>query len=320
MLSRRTCLLAGTLLGGALPAPAESGRQRVLSALPALHALTAALCTGTAVDAVRLPAKAAVPMEALANALSRQDADVFRGAHAVVTLGSLWRADPLFRAARAHNLRLVDIDAAYAWDDGRLGLAVMRLPVNEFTAGDTGAPAAGLSPFAWLSPINAMRMAGAIASDLARLSPGDAQQIKRNLAELEGRIRRLKADCGARLAKVADPRVASLADEFVYLFEDFGIPVDGWFVKQDVAWTDADRAKFTQHLRQRDLRVVVHKWMPSDTIQRAITDAGARLLVLDTGNPGLWANAAMSYEALVQANLVALLSGFEPQTPKEHAP
>ena len=311
MFSRRCCLLAGTLLAGSLPAQAEGGRHRVLTALPALQALTAALCNATSIDAVRLPSQAAVPMEALANALSRQDTAAFREAEAVVTLSSLWRADPLFRTARGHNLRLIEIDAAYSWDDAKLALAVMHPPANEFFTDDTGAPKNGLSPFAWLSPINAMRMAGAVAGDLARLSPVDAPRIKRNLAELETRIRRLKADCGARLAKLADPRLASLADEFVYLFEDFGLLVEGWFIKQDVEWTDADRSAFTRYLRQRDIRVVVHKWMPNDKIHSAITEAGARLLVLDAGNPGLWANAAVGYEALVQSNLDALLSAFE---------
>lgn len=84
------------LLGIPLSAYADTGKQQVLVALPAVYALTSALGAGTALEVVRVPPDAAVPMESQANALSRLDAAVFQQAEAVVTLSSLWRADPLY--------------------------------------------------------------------------------------------------------------------------------------------------------------------------------------------------------------------------------
>ncbi|WP_338491246.1 zinc ABC transporter substrate-binding protein [Pseudomonas trivialis] len=160
-----------------------------------------------------------------------------------------------------------------------------------------------------------MRMSALIAADLARLSPDDAPRIARNLAALDGRIRQLKADYGDRLLKVPDLRVLSLTSEPVYLLGEFGVYVDGWFVRQDIDWTDADRAALTRYLRERDIRVVVHKWAPDARIVRAIEDGGARLLILDIGNPGMLANKANSYEALLSSNLDALLAAFAPASP-----
>ncbi|KQV22568.1 metal ion ABC transporter substrate-binding protein [Pseudomonas sp. Root329] len=298
------------VLGNPLSAFADTGRQQVLVALPAVYALTSTLSDGTTLKVVRLPTDAAVPMESQANALSRLEPAVFQQATAVVTLGSLWRADPLYTTARRHNLRIVEIDASHSWDTVKPGVAVARVPSNDVPWATERDVDGGLSPYAWLGPVNAMRMSAIIATDLARLSPFDAPRIERNLTAIEGRLRQLKANYGARLMAVPDLRVLSLANEFIYLFGEFGVFVDGWFVRQDIDWSDTDRAALTQYLRENDIRVVVHKWAPDEKIAKAIHDGGARLLILDTGNPGILADPATGYDALLRSNLDALLTAF----------
>lgn len=304
--------LLALLLGGAPSAFAEVGQPQVLVALPALYALTAALGEGTHIEVVRVPMDAAMPMESQANALSRLDPTVFQKAVAVVTLSSLWRTDPLYATARRHNLRIVEIDASHSWDNLKPGVAVTRVPANDVPWADVRTGEGAPSPYAWLGPINAMRMSALIAADLARLSPTDAPRIALNLATLDDRIRQLKADYGDRLLKVTDLRVLSLTSEPVYLLGEFGVYVDGWFVRQDIDWTDADRAALTRYLRERDIRVVVHKWAPDARIAQAIKDGGAQLLILDIGNPGMLANKANRYETLLSSNLDALLAAFAP--------
>jgi len=315
-MSRRPWLaMLVLLLGNPLSAFADTGRQQVLVALPAVYALTSTLSDGTTLKVVRLPADSAVPMESQANALSRLEPAVFQQATAVVTLGNLWRADPLYTTARRHNLRIVEIDASHSWDTVKPGVAVARVPSNDVPWVTERDVDGGLSPYAWLGPVNAMRMSAIIATDLARLSPPDAPRIERNLAALEGRLRQLKANYGARLLAVPDLRVLSLADEFTYLFGEFGIFVDGWFVRQDIDWSDADCTALTRYLRERDIHVVVHKWAPDARIAKAIEDGGARLLILDAGNPGMLTDAANGYEALLSSNLDSLLTAFAPPGP-----
>lgn len=303
-------MLVLVLMASASCAQAQAGRQRVLAALPVLHALAAELTAETTIDAVCLPPGAAVPLQSQAGALSRVDASVFQEGSAVITLGSLWRADPLYAAARRHNLRIIDIDASHSWDASTPAVTVIRVPANDvpWVQRDNGSGA--WSPYGWLGIGNALRMATIIAGDLARLSPPDAPRIAANLAALESRMRVLKADYAARLSPLQDLRVLSLADEFIYLYAEFGIYVDGWFVRQDVEWRDADRAALTQYLREHGIRVVVHKWQPDAGIAKAIADGGARLVILDAGNPGVLADADQRYEVLMRANLDALLAAF----------
>lgn len=312
------------LLGATTSVLADTTQPRVLVALPALHALTASLCQGTRITAVRIPADAAVPMQSQANALSRLDPGVFQQADAVITLSSLWRADPLYAAARRHNLRIVEIDASRSWDPVKPGVAITQAPANDVPwAAADDQPSAEPSPHAWLGPVNAMRMSAIIAADLARLSPEDAPRIARNLSTLENRLRQLKADYGLRLAQIPDLRVLSLADEFIYLFGEFDIFVDGWFVRQDIDWSQADREALTRYLRERDIKVVVHKWPPDAAITQAIEAGGARLLILDAGNPGVLDDPGKPYDDLMRADLDALLAGFAPSSqavPAVHQP
>lgn len=309
-------LLLAFLLGMTASVLADTAKPRVLVALPALYALIASLSQGTHIETVRIPGDAAVPMESQANALSRLDPGVFQQADAVITLSSLWRADPLYAVARRHNLRIVEIDASRSWDPVKPGVAVTRTPVNDVPWATAEEPGQGEpSPYAWLGPINAMRMSAIIAADLARLSPEDAAQIARNLDTLENRLRQLKADYGPRLAQILDLRVLSLAGEFTYLFGEFDIFVDGWFIRQDVDWSPADRDALTRYLRERDIKVVVHKWAPDAAIAQAVEAGGARLLVLDAGNPGILANASKSYDELLRADLDAVLAAFAPSQP-----
>jgi hypothetical protein len=56
--------------------------------------------------------------------------------------------------------------------------------------------------------------------------------------------------------------------------------------------------------------------MPSDAIQAAIAAAGARLVVLQSGDPGIVADDALAPEGLqqiLQGNLAALTSALEPR-------
>lgn len=290
---------------------ADSARPRVLVALPALYALTAQLCEGTQIDVQRLPPDRPVPMQSLASALNRLGGRPFEQGVAVVTLSSHWPADPLYGSARRQNLRIVEIDASRAWDPHQPALAVLRVPANDVPWAASTRAEAGVSPFVWLSPVNGLRLAALIAADLVRLAPDEASRITTNLRRLEAGVRCLKAEYGARAVALNDARVLSLASEFTYLFDDFGLYVEGWFVRQDIDWSDADLRALTQYLRERDLRVVVHKWAPSTQIAAAIRAAGASLVVLDTGDPGLFADPTVRYEAFLRHNLDSLLSAFE---------
>lgn len=306
-------LLVSLLAAAAAQVHAQSVHT-VLTTLQATYSITSALAAGTGIRVVNVPAQGSV-MDSQAFALTRVDDAIFKEAEAVVGISRLWRDDPLYAAARARNLRIVNIDAVSPWNPSESGVSVIRRPVSDVPWVPRQADVdPGLSRFIWLSLTNATRMAELVAADLERLSPADAPHIGKNLNAFTTSMRRMKADYGARFAGLADPRVLSLADEFVYLLSDLGVFVDGWFIKQDVNWTDSDRAALTAYLKEHGVRVVVHKWEPDPGIASAIAAAGAKLVVLDAGDPGGVARTGPlpveGYQALMRANMEGLLSAL----------
>lgn len=292
------------------------GNHTVLTSLQATYSIAAALAEGTSLRLLTVPPEATV-MESQAFALSRLPEAIFREAEAVVTLSKLWREDPLFPLARSRNVRIVNIDATFSLSGVGPAVSVIRRPVTDvpWEPAIEGDP--GLSRYIWLSPTNATRMAELIAADFSRLVPADEQRIGANLAAFTQSMRELKADYGGRFARLADARVFSLAEEFVYLYSELGVFVDGWFIKQDINWTQADYDALTAYLKDHELHVVVHRWQPDAKVTAAIAAAGAKIAILDVGDIGPSAKGgALSqrgYQELMKTNMETLLEALSPQ-------
>ena len=304
-------LVAAGLLLSALPGHAQDDGILVLTALPATYSVTHALAEGTSIVVENLPERGR-RMSALPNLL-RQSADRYADtlarADAVVTIGKLWRDDPLFIAARSYNVRVVDIDATKPWSTTLEGISVALEPRRNAPWADAHDSPREPSVHYWLSPANGARMAEIIASDLARLAPDDRLIVETNLAELRRELLGLKFEYELRFAELADVTVFALASEFVYLTSDMGLYVDAWFVKQDIDWTDADLAAFGAYVRDNGIGVVVHKWEPDERIAAAIEGAGARIVILDTLEGGIVEDGRLmprSYLELIRSNLEAL--------------
>ncbi len=302
--------VAGLLLP-ALPGHAQDDEILVLTALPSTYSVTHALAEGTSIVVENLPERGR-RMSALPNLL-RQSADRYADtlarADAVVTIGKLWRDDPLFIAARSYNVRVVDIDATKPWSTTLEGISVALEPRRNAPWAEADDSPREPSVHYWLSPANGARMAEIIASDLARLAPDDRTIVETNLAELRRELLGLKVEYELRFAELADVTVFALASEFVYLTSDMGLYVDGWFVKQDIDWTDADLAAFGDYLRDNGIGVAMHKWEPDERIRAVIEAAGARLVVLDTLDAGIVEDGRLmpeSYLELMRDNLESL--------------
>ncbi len=165
----------------------------------------------------------------------------------------------------------------------------------------------------WLSPINAARAAEIVARDLIRLFPADSAQIEGNLAGFRAAMLDLKREYDTKLATVDDVTVMALAPDFVYLTNDFGLFVDGYFLKQDRDWTDADLAAFEAYLADRAISAVLHKWEPDPPIMAAIEAAGASLVVLDPIDAGPVEDGVLipdGYQRQLEANLEAVYTAL----------
>jgi ABC-type Zn uptake system ZnuABC Zn-binding protein ZnuA len=297
---------------------ASAHADTVMTGTQATYSLTSALAADTAIEVVNVPAdgrELAVLADYIARRMDRLAPD-FAAATAVVTLTNALPGDPLYRFAREANIRIVDIDAALPWSLSIPGVALTESPrSNVGWGGDTDTPVSGTAPCFWLSIPNAVRMADIIAHDLSLIFPDSAATITMNLDALKRDLLALRSTYQDRLIETDDATVFALAGDFVYLTNDMGLYVDGYFIKQDIRWTADDLAAFTQHLTDHGIRVVIHKWQPSEAIQAAAAAAGAKIVVLQSGDPGIVEDDALARDGLqriLAADLEAIYTALQP--------
>src|SRR5690606_28990478 len=136
--ARALVLLA---LGATAAGAAEDDRVLVLTALPAVYSVSTALAAGTAIEVRNVP-EGGRPPAAQASYFAAQAerlAPLFGEADAVVTIGKLWSGDPLYAAARAANIRVVDIDATKPWSTTLEGIGVVLAPEQDAPWAERGA-------------------------------------------------------------------------------------------------------------------------------------------------------------------------------------
>jgi ABC-type Zn uptake system ZnuABC Zn-binding protein ZnuA len=286
-----------------------AGGVTVLTTLPVTYSIATALAKGTHVTVQNVPDNGR-RMNAQQNYFTLQAdklQDQFKHADAVITIGKLWQDDPLFVAARSANIRVVDIDATKPYSDTLEGVTVAFEPATDAPwATAEGRPERTPSVNYWLSLSNGARAADIVGRDLMRLAPADAAKIKENLGSYTRDLLALKVDYEKKLAALPDVSVYALGGGLVYLTNDMSIFVDGYFIKQDINWTDADAAAFSKYLKDNGIRVVIHQWDPSDAIKAAIDKGGAKLVVLDVGDAPIVENGhlvADGYTRVLRSNL-----------------
>jgi ABC-type Zn uptake system ZnuABC Zn-binding protein ZnuA len=306
--------VAASLLVAASPvafAAEPAGNVTVLTSLPVTYSIATALAAGTHVTVQNVPDNGR-RMNAQQNYFTLQApklAEQFAHADAVVTIGKLWQEDPLFVAARAANVRVVEIDATKPFSDTLEGVSVAFEPRTDAPWVHNDAEGAAVpSVYFWLSAANVARAADIVGQDMMRLAPADAAKIRANLAKYEREVLDIKREYEAKLATL-DVTVYGLGSGLAYLLTDMSIFVDGYFLKQDINWTPEDLSSLSKYLKEHGIKVVVHQWDPSEQIKAAITAGGAKLVVLDLGDGGIVENGHLvpdGYSRLMRSNLEAL--------------
>jgi ABC-type Zn uptake system ZnuABC Zn-binding protein ZnuA len=312
--TRFVALLTLAVLLGPVARAQEAEGPLVLTGTQATYSVTSALAKGTPIRVQNVPPDGR-QFGLLKDYIQRRTdtlAPTFEAATAVVSLTNALPGDPLYRFAREANIRIVDIEAGIPWSLDAPGVALADTPASNVSwGGDTDRPETAVAPYFWLSVSNAIRMGDIVAHDLEALFPDSAETIAANLEALKQMLLELRGEYQNRLIASGADVVFALTSDFVYLTNDMGLFVDGYFVKQDVRWTEADLAALTKHLRDNAIKVVIHKWQPSDAIQNAVRAAGAELVVLDAGDPGVVVDRSLAPDGLQQIlrkNLEAIVA------------
>lgn len=310
----RTGMLALYGLLAATSRAAENTAPTVLTGMQATYSIASALTQGTPIQVRNIPAdgrELALQKDYIERRAATL-APVFAAGTAVITITNAWPEDPLYRFAREANIRIVNIDAAVPWSTSIPGVALADQPVSNVDWARAGGPATGTAPYFWLGISNTIRMADIVAHDLAALFPESAATIARNLDQFKRSLLGLRAEYQGRLIESGADVVFALTGDFVYLTNDMGLLVDGYLIRQDAQWTAQELAGLTRHLREHGIQLVLHRWMPAQPIQDAIRAGGARLAVLDAGDPGTVVDNALAPDGLqrvLRSNLEAVAGG-----------
>jgi len=255
----------------------EAPGGTVLTSIAPLYSIVHALTVEMPVEVRNVPAHPRTLSTQASYFKSRgaNHAAVFKAASATVGVQKLWGEDPLYRTARAFNIRIVPIDATTYWSASAEGIAVLSVPGRDES-----------SPYFWLSINNVLRSTDIIAGDLKRLFPAEAPQIEKNREAFRTELLDLRGEYAQLFAKIADTTVLALATEFVYLTSELTLFVDSYRVRQDSDWTDADLTGLREYVKNRGIRVAIHKWQPDSRIAEALKAGGTEVVVLDTGESG----------------------------------
>jgi ABC-type Zn uptake system ZnuABC Zn-binding protein ZnuA len=297
----RRCLPALCSLLAVAAASAGEPAPIVLTGMQATYSIATALTQDTPIRVRNVPddgRELAVQKEYMERRMATL-APLFAGSSAVITVTNALPGDPLYRLAREANIRIVNIDAAVPWSTSIPGVALAGRPVSNVEWGHAGEPVAtGTAPYFWISIANSIRMADIVAHDLAALFPQSAATIGRNLDQFKRSLLELRARHQEHLIEAGLDVVFALTGDFIYLTSDMGLLVDGYLIKQDAQWTPEELAALTQHLREHQIKVVLHRWLPGEAIQAAVRAGGASLVVLDAGDPGIVVDGALAPDGL----------------------
>jgi zinc transport system substrate-binding protein len=86
---------------------------------------------------------------------------------------------------------------------------------------------AGIDPHAWLDPHNALLWLDAIAAELAKLDPANAETYAANARSAQAEVTALEAEIAASLAPIQDQPFAVFHDAYGYFSGHFGLKVVG---------------------------------------------------------------------------------------------
>lgn len=195
-----------------------------------------------------------------------------KGADAVLTVGSAWPGDPLYRWARRADIRVVNIDATRPLDGYGAGVPLIEVE---------GKP----SPYVWRGPANLARMAAIVADDLCRIAPVDAETVRRNLKRLQGALFRLRTRFETALLDAGGVDLAGMTRDYAGLTREFGLDVRFYLLTPERALSEADLDRFSARLKEKGVRAVVCAWEPGERTARAIREGGAVPAVLERFEP-----------------------------------
>ncbi len=187
---------------------------------------------------------------------------------AVVDLQRVWIYDSLFEFARRENIKVIEIDASYSYQDN----TSLSLLINNYHKGEN---VGQTNPYVWLDLGDANKMTQIIAHDLIRLFPENKDVINKNLEKTLNILEKLAEEYNS-LDNIDG--VIVLSENLNYLITYLNI------FSEYVNINDLSVSNIKKIMKQTDLKVFVSdKGIKKEIVEEIKRNKGT-VLILKTGN------------------------------------
>ena len=187
---------------------------------------------------------------------------------AVVDLQRVWIYDSLFEFARRENIKVIEIDASYSYQDN----TSLSLLINNYHKGEN---IGQTNPYVWLDLGNANKMTQIIAHDLIRLFPENKDVINKNLEKTLNILEKLAEEYNS-LDNIDG--VIVLSENLNYLITYLNI------FSEYVNINDLSVSNIKKIMKQTDLKVFVSdKGIKKEIVEEIKKNKGT-VVILKTGN------------------------------------
>ncbi|WP_022818730.1 metal ABC transporter solute-binding protein, Zn/Mn family [Fusobacterium russii] len=269
----------------------------VITSIQPLYSLTSYITKGTDIK-VYNAFDAGTSMTMSREAIRQEDFDlsVAKKAQAVIDIARIWEEDVIYGKARAHNIKIIEIDASFPYDD-----KMSSLFYSDYSNGKTNF-------YVWMGSKNVVRMVNIIARDLAKIYPKNKAKIEKNVAVFTAKILQEEKIANEALLKANSSEVISLSENLQYFLNDLNI----FFEYENPENITAENV--VELMKKKGINVLVSdRWLKKNVI-KAIKDAGGDFVVINTLDIPMDLDGKMDPDAILKSykenttNLIQALS------------
>lgn len=255
----------------------------LITATQPLYSLTSYLTKGTSIK-VHNPFSSDISMTMSRDAIREENFDlsIAKQAQAVINIARIWEEDAIYGKARTNNIRIIEIDASFPYDD-----KMTPLFFNEYSNGK-------INPYIWTGSKNLVRMMNIIARDLVKIYPKDKNKINKNIIDFTNRLLELENKANIALVNANTTEVISLSENLQYFLNDLNIFAEYENYDnvnlENVATLMKDKGIFT---------IVSDRWLKKNIV-KAIKEAGGTFVVINTLDIPLDLDGKMDPDAILK--------------------
>lgn len=268
----------------------------VITSIQPLYSLTSYLTKGTDIK-VYNAFGSDVSMTMSKDAIREEsfDLSIAKKAQAVVDIARIWNEDVIYGKARSNNIRIIEIDASFPYDD-----KMSPLFFNEYSNGKTNF-------YVWLGSKNLVRMLNIIAKDLIKIYPKNKQRIEKNVVDFTNKIIEEEKKANEALLVANSSEVILLSENLQYFLNDLNIYTEYENPENITA------ENVVELMDKKAIKVFVSdRWLKKNII-KAIKDAGGEFVVINTLDIPLDLNGKMDPDAILKSykeNTSALINAL----------